>query len=68
MSTTYDSTINAFYVAFYGRPADPAGLAYWSQQLAQANGDFSVIKEAFATSQEATVRFSSTRRGPACPT
>ena len=60
MSTTYDSTVNAFYVAFYGRPADPAGLAYWSQQLAQAKGDFSVIKEAFANSQEATVRFSST--------
>jgi hypothetical protein len=60
MSTTYDSTVNAFYVAFYGRPADPAGLAYWSQQLAQAKGDFSIIKEAFADSQEATVRFSST--------
>lgn len=59
MSTTYDSTVNAFYVAFYGRPADPAGLAYWSQQLAQAHGDFSVIKESFANSQEATVRFSS---------
>jgi hypothetical protein len=59
MSTTYDSTVNAFYVAFYGRPADPAGLAYWSQQLAQAGGDFSVIKDAFANSQEATVRFSS---------
>jgi hypothetical protein len=60
MSTTYDSTVNAFYVAFYGRPADPAGLAYWSQQLAQAGGDFSAIKDAFANSQEATVRFSST--------
>lgn len=60
MSTTYDSTVNAFYIAFYGRPADPAGLAYWSQQLAQAKGDISAIKEAFANSQEATVRFSST--------
>jgi hypothetical protein len=60
MSSTYDSTVNAFYVAFYGRPADPAGLAYWSQQLAQAGGDFSIIKESFATSQEATVHFSST--------
>ena len=60
MSTTYDSTVNAFYVAFYGRPADPTGLAYWSQQLAQAGGDVSVIKEAFANSEEATVRFSST--------
>jgi hypothetical protein len=60
MTSTYDSTVNAFYVAFYGRPADPAGLEYWSQQLAQAGGDLSVIKEAFANSEEATVRFSST--------
>jgi hypothetical protein len=60
MSTTNESVVNAFYVAFYGRPADPAGLAYWSQQLAQAGGNISAIKEAFANSQEARVRFSST--------
>lgn len=31
MASTYASTVNAFYLAYYGRPADPAGLAYWTQ-------------------------------------
>lgn len=57
MSSSYDSTVNAFYLAYYGRPADPAGLQYWSQQLDQAGGDFSAIVTAFSTSAEATARF-----------
>ena len=61
MSTfsTFDSTVNSFYLAFYGRPADPAGMKYWSQQLANNNGDFSAIVNAFADSQEAQTRFGS---------
>jgi hypothetical protein len=59
MSSSYDSTVNSFYLAYYGRPADPAGLAYWSQQLEDANGDFSTIIGAFSTSDEATARFGS---------
>lgn len=54
MASTNDATINAFYLAYYGRPADPAGLAYWSQALATSNGDFSSIVNAFSTSAEAT--------------
>ncbi len=59
MSTfsTYDSTVNSFYLAFYGRPADPAGLKFWSQQLAANNGELGAITQAFATSEEAQVRF-----------
>ncbi len=59
MSTfsTYDSTVNSFYLAFYGRPADPAGLKFWSQQLADNNGELGAITQAFATSEEAQVRF-----------
>jgi len=61
MSTfsTFDSTVNSFYLAFYGRPADPAGMKYWSQQLANNNGDFGAIVNAFADSQEAQTRFGS---------
>ena len=59
MSTfsTYDSTVNSFYLAFYGRPADPAGLKFWSQQLVNHDGDLGAITQAFATSEEAQVRF-----------
>lgn len=59
MATSYDAAVNSFYLAYYGRPADPAGLAYWSQALAQNNGDFSAIINAFSTSPEATSRFGS---------
>ena len=61
MSTfsTYDSTVNSFYLAFYGRPADPAGLKFWSKALADNNGDAGAIIQAFATSEEALTRFGS---------
>jgi len=59
MSTlsNFDSTVNSFYLAFYGRPADPAGLKFWSQHLAASNGELGAITQAFATSEEAQVRF-----------
>jgi len=59
MSTlsNYDSTVNSFYLAFYGRPADTSGLAFWSEQLANNNGDLGAITQAFAASEEAQVRF-----------
>ena len=57
MISDYESAVNAFYFAYYGRPADPAGFAYWTEQLALANGDLGAIADAFATSPEATVRF-----------
>lgn len=65
MSTfsTYDSTVNSFYLAFYGRPADPAGLKFWSQQLAANNGELGAITQAFATSEEAQTRFGSDDAG-----
>lgn len=55
--TSFDTAVNSFYLAFYGRPADPAGMAYWSAQLAANNGELATITAAFATSEEAQVRF-----------
>lgn len=57
MASTTNSTVNSFYLAFYGRPADPAGMKYWAEQLTKANGNIDAIKTAFATSEEAKVRF-----------
>ena len=55
--STFDSTVNSVYLAFFGRPADPAGLAFWSKQLAENNGDLRAITPFFASSEEAQVRF-----------
>jgi hypothetical protein len=57
--SNYDSVVNSFYLAYYGRPADPVGLAFWSAQLERVGGDLGAINDAFATSEEATVRFGS---------
>jgi len=56
-STNYNSTVHSFYLAFFGRPADPAGLKFWSEHLATVNGDLAIIAESFAGSEEARVRF-----------
>lgn len=48
----YRDDVQAMYVAYYGRPADPAGIEYWSGLLAQAGGDPRSISQAFGDSQE----------------
>ena len=55
--TPYESTVSSFYLAFYGRPADPAGMTFWAEHLASSHGDYRVITRAFADSEEAQVRF-----------
>ena len=57
MATSSSSTVASFYLAYYGRPADPAGLAYWTAQLEQAGGNFGAIIESFSNSTESTARF-----------
>lgn len=44
--------IQNLYIAFYGRPADPAGQTYWANELDAANGDPTAIINQFATSAE----------------
>jgi S-layer protein len=52
-ASDYTSLVQQFYVGFYGRPADAAGLAYWSERVDFFNGDFTSVLNAFATSAEA---------------
>ena len=49
----YFDAVQKIYIAFYQRPADPAGLRYWAERLEAANGDATEIINAFATSLEA---------------
>lgn len=48
------SSVQALYVAYYGRPADPAGLKYWASQADANGGDLSKIIGAFSNTPEAT--------------
>lgn len=52
MATQYDSVIQNLYVAYFNRPADPAGLAYWAGIVAAAGGDTSAVSATFARSPE----------------
>lgn len=50
---TYLDAVQKLYIAFYQRPADPAGLRYWAQRVDAAGGDQAAAIDAFATSAEA---------------
>jgi hypothetical protein len=45
------------YVAYYGRPADPAGQAYWAARMDAAGGSLSAIIDAFGNSNEFNLRY-----------
>ncbi|NBC50022.1 MAG: DUF4214 domain-containing protein [Gammaproteobacteria bacterium] len=47
------------YIAYYGRSADAAGLAYWAERLRLGGGDLSVIIEPFGVSAEFSDRYAS---------
>lgn len=54
---TSQQLVSSFYLAYYGRPADVKGLAYWTQQLEESGGNLSDIVDAFANSAESTANF-----------
>jgi S-layer protein len=49
---TYTAQIQALYVAYFNRPADAAGLAYWDTVITAMKGDTSAVSKAFAASAE----------------
>ena len=54
----YDWQVQQMYVAYYGRPGDPAGLDYWAGRLAETGGNwFADVVNAFGISDEYTSRF-----------
>ncbi|MCP4597245.1 DUF4214 domain-containing protein [Neptuniibacter sp.] len=54
---TNDTVIQAAYVAFYGRPADPGGLVAWSDALGSNGGNLSSVIDAFGNSTEFNERY-----------
>lgn len=53
----YTEAVQELYVAYFSRPADAAGLAYWETVVANMNGDTKAVSQAFAASQEYTDTF-----------
>jgi len=52
----YTEQVQAMYIAYYSRPGDPGGVAYWAKRLEQSNGDSSAIINQFGNSAEYTDR------------
>ena len=57
--STFETTIMQTYIAYYGRPAEPGGLGYWSTRLENENGNLNSIIDAFGYSDEFDTRFGS---------
>ena len=55
----YDQQVQEMYIAYYGRPADPGGLAYWSTRIAAAGGSLDGIIQEFGNSAEADTLYKS---------
>jgi len=49
---TYTEALQKLYVAYFNRPADVRGLAYWETVVAAANGSTAAVSAAFAASAE----------------
>jgi|GEM_PF-4690108 len=52
-----ENFVQTMYVSYYGRPADPDGLTYWSNRVDE-EGNASIV-DAFGNSMEFTTRFGS---------
>jgi hypothetical protein len=57
MATTHTEAIQKLYVAYFNRPADPAGLAYWNSVVEAEKGSTARVSAAFAAEKEYTTEY-----------
>lgn len=53
---THVAAVQELYVAYFGRPADPAGLDYWTN-IVEAQGSTAAVSATFAASPEYIVSY-----------
>lgn len=53
----YFEQVQKIFIAFYQRPADPAGLKYWAERVDAAGGNINEVINAFASSAEAVALY-----------
>lgn len=56
-ASAYFDQIQQLYIAYFGRPADPVGLAYWAANVDAANGSVAQVIAGFSTSTESAVLY-----------
>jgi hypothetical protein len=56
-SANANEWVQKSYVAYYGRPADPAGLAYWATRMDNEGGSLASVIQAFGHSPEFDRRY-----------
>jgi len=55
--SSHEDTILLSYIAYYGRPADAAGMAYWAGRLEDEAGNLGSLIDSFGRSPEYNSRF-----------
>ena len=58
-ASTYFDQVQQLYIAYFGRPADTVGQAYWATQIAAANGSIASVIAGFSASAESVALFGS---------
>jgi hypothetical protein len=51
-ASTYLAQVQQLYIAYFGRPADPIGQAYWAGVIDAANGSIASVLAGFSASTE----------------
>lgn len=51
-ASTYLAQVQQLYIAYFGRPADPIGQAYWAGIIDAANGSIAAVQAGFSASAE----------------
>lgn len=51
-ASTYLAQVQQLYIAYFGRPADPIGQAYWAGIIDAAGGNIAAVQAGFSASAE----------------